>query len=287
MNLFTIARNEKTGAIIWSEGQKQYISTEYVEKDKTLKELAEEFQTQPQSIRNLLRKMNITITNKKIRNYPRNSEFFNKIDKAEKAYWLGLFYADGTVSSKTNQIALGLKDKEHIEKFKAAIGATNNKITITHDNRFSKECILYTFTIKDKELHDDLIKFGCVPNKTSVLELHIPNIPEEYKWDFVRGYFDGDGCISWSKANNRYYISWVGNQYLLEDIRLLCGKEKVSLRSNIKSKKIKEFRLNGQKDVLKILQKMYKNASKETSLDRKAIKVNSCLQSLGASPLNL
>lgn len=287
MDLFTIARNEKTGAIIWSEDQKQYVSTEYVEKDKTLKELAKEFQVQPQSIRNLLRKMDIIITNKKIKDYPRNSKFFKEINTAEKAYWLGLFYADGSISSKTNQIALGLKDKDHVKKFKVAIGAVNNKITATYDDRFSKECILYTFTIRDKELHDDLIKFGCVPNKTHVLELHIPSIPEKYKWDFVRGYFDGDGCISWSKKNNRYYISWVGNQYLLEDIRLLCGKEKISLNSNVKSKNIKEFRLSGQKDVLKILQKMYANASKETSLDRKTIKVNSCLQSLGASPLNL
>ena len=287
MNLFTIARNEKTGAIIWSEDQKQYIKKGYVEEDKTLKELASKFQVQPQSIRNLLRKMNITITNKKIRDYPRDSDFFNKIDTPGKAYWLGIFYADGTVASKSNQIALALKDKEHVEKFKNAIQAINNKIVEVKDNRFLKECSTYIFTIRDKKLHSALINSGCIPNKTGALELHIPKIPEKLKWDFIRGYFDGDGCISWSKNNNKYYISWVGNEYLLKDIRVLCGKEKVSLSHNIKSQVIKEFRLNGQKDVLIILQKMYKNATKETSLDRKVIKVNSCLQSLGASPLNL
>lgn len=287
MNLFIIARNEKTGAIIWSEDQKQYIKKEYVEEDKTLKELATKFQVQPQSIRNLLRKMNIVITNKKIRDYPRDSNFFNIINTSDKAYWLGMFYADGTVAMKSNQITLALKDKEHIEKFKNVISAVNNKIIEIKDNRFLKECIMYTFTIRDKQLHNALMNLGCIPNKTETLELHIPNIPEELKWDFIRGYFDGDGCISWSKTGNKYYISWVGNEYLLKDIRILCGKEKVSLSRNTKSQIVKEFRLTGQKDVLMILQKMYKNATKETSLDRKVIKVNSCLQSLGASPLNL
>lgn len=287
MNLFIIARNEKTGAIIWSEDQKQYIKKEYVEKDKTLKELANQFQVQPKSIRNLLRKMDVEITNKKIRDYPRDSNFFNKIDTPDKAYWLGMLYADGTVAMKSNQIALALKDKEHVEKFKNAIQAVNNKIIEIKDNRFSKECVIYKFTIRDKKIHDALINLGCVPNKTEMSELHIPKMPEELKWDFIRGYFDGDGCISWSKNSNKYYISWVGNEYLLKDIRALCGKEKVSLSCNIKSQIVKELRLNGQKDVLMILQKMYKNATKETSLDRKVIKVNSSLQSLGASPLNL
>ncbi len=54
--------------------------------------------------------MNVEIINKKIRNYPRNSNYFTNIDSSEKAYWLGFMYADGTVSSKTNTIALGLKD---------------------------------------------------------------------------------------------------------------------------------------------------------------------------------
>ena len=219
MDLYTIARKPGTGAIIWSEDQKQYISTEYVEKDRTLKELAAEFQVQPQSIRNLLRKMNITITNKKTKNYPRFSNYFSNIDTCEKAYWLGLFFADGTVSSKTNTIALGLKDKEHVEKFKNAIGAINNKISEITDNRFTEPCLMYDFSIRDQQLRQDLINWGCIPNKSYAEELHIPEIPKEYIWDFIRGYFDGDGSIHWSDTNNRYTISWTGNKYFLQDIR--------------------------------------------------------------------
>jgi len=37
---FTIARKNGSGAIVWSEDQIRYIISEYVDKDKTLKELA-------------------------------------------------------------------------------------------------------------------------------------------------------------------------------------------------------------------------------------------------------
>lgn len=287
MDLYTIARKQGTGAIIWSEDQKQYIKQEYVDKDRTLKSLASEFNVQPQAIRNLLRKMNVEIINKKIRNYPRNSNYFTNIDSSEKAYWLGFMYADGTVSSKTNTIALGLKDQEHVEKFKQAIGAYNNKISVVTDNRFSQPCIMYDFSIRDSQLHDDLIAWGCVSNKSYVEELRMPNINSEYIWDFLRGFFDGDGCITWSKNNNRYTISWTGNKYFLQDIRKLCQKDKVSIEQNVKSKITYQFRLSGQQDVLRILTNMYKNATIDTVLERKLIIVNSCLSSLGASPLNL
>lgn len=287
MDLYTIARKQGTGAIIWSEDQKQYIKQEYVDKDRTLKSLASEFNVQPQAIRNLLRKMNVEIINKKIRNYPRNSNYFTNIDSSEKAYWLGFMYADGTVSSKTNTIALGLKDQEHVEKFKQAIGAYNNKISVVTDNRFSQPCIMYDFSIRDSQLHDDLIAWGCVSNKNYVEELRMPNINSEYIWDFLRGFFDGDGCITWSKNNNRYTISWTGNKYFLQDIRKLCQKDKVSIEQNVKSKITYQFRLSGQQDVLRILTNMYKNATIDTVLERKLIIVNSCLSSLGASPLNL
>ena len=288
MNLYTIARKKRTGAIIWSEDQKQYIVHQYVQEEKTLKELSLEFQVQPQAIRNLLRKMKIQITNKKIKNFPRNSNYFDIIDSSEKAYWLGILFADGTVSSKTNTIGLNLKDLEHVKKFRKAINAENNKISKVEDKRFSKQCLMYYFSIRDKKLHDALIKLGCVSNKSYVKELHMPkDIPDQFKWDFIRGYFDGDGCIAWSTSKNHYYISWVGNQYLLQDIRKICNKENISLNQNIKSKITYEFRISGQKDIKNILLNMYKNATENTSLNRKVLIVNSCLKSLGASPLNL
>lgn len=148
---YTIARKNGSGAIIWSEDQKRYVISEYVNNDRTLKSLSEEFHVRPESIRNMLRKENISITSKKNAGYPRNSNYFEEINSSEKAYWLGMMLSDGSVG-KDNSINLSLKDKEHIEKFKKAIGAINHKITVVEDNRWGKPCFAYCFSMKDKKM---------------------------------------------------------------------------------------------------------------------------------------
>lgn len=271
---FTIARKNGSGAIVWSEDQIRYIISEYVDKDKTLKELAQQFQTQPQSIRNLLRKQNIEITDKKIRNYPRNSHYFDNIDTREKAYWLGVMFSDGSVGAKNNVVALALKDLEHIEKFRKAIEASANKITTVTDNRFSQQCIYYRFSIHDSGLKQGLIQNGCIPNKSYEL-FHYPNIPSEFDWDFIRGYFDGDGSLGFS--NNKYRISFVGNKQFLEDLKIKLGKPKLSLCQNSVSKITYELKICGVKDVERILSNMYNNVSEHICLKRKYEIYKKCL----------
>lgn len=262
---YTIARKNNSGAIVWSEDQMRYIINEYTIQDKTLKELAKEFNVQPQSIRNLLRKQNIEITNKKIRNYPRNSNFFETIDTREKAYWLGMLLSDGMITQKKS-IALNLKDKEHVEKFREAIGATNNKITTVIDNRFSKPCIIYHFSIRDAKMIKDLSQYGMIPNKTYI-GFDFPDIPKEFLWDFIRGYFDGDGSIYWT--SNKYVLSIVGSKNFLEDVKIIFDKTNLSLCQNSVSKITYDLRVCGKKDVKRLLNKIYENSEENTRLQRK------------------
>ena len=262
---YTIARKNGSGAIIWSEDQKRYIISEYTIKDKTLKSLATEFNVQPQSIRNLLRKEKIEITSKKIRNYPRNSNYFENINSSDKAYWLGIMLSDGSVTSK-NSINLRLKDKEHVEKFQRAVGATNHKITTVKDERWEKTCYTYNLSLKDSKMAKDLAQYGCVPNK-SYIGFSFPHIEEKYYYDFLRGYFDGEGSIYYTKK--KYILSWVGSKDFLEQVKVILNKEKISLCQNIKSKICYDLKICGKKDVLNILHKMYDNSTIETRLDRK------------------
>ena len=260
---YTIARKNNSGAILWSEDQTRYIIEEYTKRDKTLKSLAQEFQVQPQSIRNLLRKQKITITNKKIRDYPRISNYFHMIDTAEKAYWIGMLLSDGAIYK--NSITLNLKDKEHVEKFRQAIGAVN-KITETIDNRWTKPCKLYQFTIRDSEMVTDLAQYGIVQNK-SYKDFGVPQIPAEFIWDFIRGYFDGDGSIFFTQ--NKYVLSWVGNKQFLTELRTILNKENVSLDQNSQSKITYQLKISGKKDVYYFLHQMYDNSTENTRLDRK------------------
>lgn len=277
---FTIAR-KNSGAIVWSEDQMRYIIEQYTIEDKTLKELSLEFKVQPQSIRNLLRKNNVQITNKKIKDYPRISDYFQNIDNSEKAYWLGVLMADGAIYK--NSISLSLKDKEHIEKFRNAIGA-KNKITTIVDNRFTKICYMYQFSIKDTQMVNDLSKYNIVQNK-SYLNAPFPDLNKEFIYDFIRGYFDGDGCIYWSSSGKKYILDFCGQRNFLEELKTILDKDKLSLCQNSISKQTYNLKICGKKDVFRILTKMYENSTQETRLDRKYILVQKCLSS-GASSLN-
>jgi len=43
-------------------------------------------------------------------------------------------------------------------------------------------------------MFSDLLMLGLQPNKSLIMEL--PNIPKNYFNFFLRGYFDGDGCVN-------------------------------------------------------------------------------------------
>lgn len=128
--------------------------------------------------------------------FPIKSDIFSSIDTEEKAYWLGFLYSDGYVSKRDNSIELGLKlsDYEHLEKFINFIGW---KGTVKKD---SYRCRVI---FADKQIKEDLIKLGCTPVKSLTLKFPTEEqVPKKFIKHFIRGYFDGDGSIYYSKNKN-------------------------------------------------------------------------------------
>lgn len=270
---FTITR-DNGGVIAWTEEQVAYIIDQYVNNNVTLKELGKQFGCSYGTIRNCLNKHGIQSRGNK-QGYPRNELYFNQINTPEKAYWLGFLYADGCVHSNHYEISINITDKEHVEKFKKAIGATNHKITETKDDRWNNAKILYQFTIKDEQLHKDLIKWGCVPNKTFLIKT-IPNIPKDYVSHFIRGYFDGDGSLHWLQNTNNYRISFTsGSREFLEAIQkeLECSSLSIQNQNNTY-----QFQISGVHKVEKILNYLYKDSTESTRLDRKYLSYLNCLE---------
>ena len=136
-----------------------------------------------------------------------NENYFEIIDSEEKAYWLGFIMADGCVTQTDkkyppNRFHLCLKedDKSHIEKFKEAI-QSNNEIAIkaVENKKRNFESITCELRINSKIFVSFLMNNGIVQQKTGK-EL-IPNtVPQYLIRHFIRGYFDGDGSITVSKA---------------------------------------------------------------------------------------
>lgn len=271
MNNFTIVRNPKSGTIAWSEDQMKYIISEY-KKGKTLSALGREFGVSYSTIRNLLKRKGIKTEGNK-HNFPRDGFYFSNIDSKEKAYWLGFLYADGCVHSNSNEISVTLKDRDHLEKFRKAI-KSNNKIGESIDKRFSSMPKIYHFSIKDKQLKSDLIKWGCVPNKTLTLT-KIPNIPRDFVSHFIRGYFDGDGSLHWLNGTKNFRISFVGTAPFLKDIQKELGLS-LSLGQH-KGNQSKYFQVAGRKQVPMILDYIYKDSDENIRLTRKYKNYLDCL----------
>ena len=271
-DLYTITR-EKGGVIAWTDEQVAYIINKYLNENYTLKQLGKEFNCSYPTIRNLLNKHKIKSRGNK-QGYPRDEFYFNKIDTEEKAYWLGFLYADGCVHSNNYEISVNITDKEHIEKFKTAIKAFNHNITEIQDKRFQNAKTLYQFSIKDKQLHQDLIKWGCIPQK-SLLINKIPNIPRDYVSHFLRGYFDGDGSLHYLRGTNNYRISFVGTKDFLNDIQKEL-QTNVSLQSNIAGKAY-VLQIAGRRQIERILNYLYNNSKENNRLNRKYQKYLDCL----------
>ena len=271
-DLYTITR-EKGGVIAWTDEQVAYIINKYLNENYTLKQLGKEFNCSYPTIRNLLNKHKIKSRGNK-QGYPRDEFYFNKIDTEEKAYWLGFLYADGCVHSNNYEISVNITDREHVEKFKTAIKAFNHSITEIQDKRFQNAKTLYHFSIRDKQLHQDLIKWGCIPQK-SLLINKIPNIPRDYVSHFLRGYFDGDGSLHYLRGTNNYRISFVGTKDFLNDIQKEL-QTNVSLQSNIAGKAY-VLQIAGRKQIERILNYLYNNSKENNRLNRKYQKYLDCL----------
>lgn len=129
-------------------------------------------------------------------------EFFENIQTEIQAYLLGFFVADGHISNTRNTLAFNLSsaDAEILYLYKDYI-SKNAYMKITNkENYNAKYPHKYTndpirLNISSKKITESLFNLGYKNNKTYD-ELHIPKISKELIRHFIRGYFDGDGCVT-------------------------------------------------------------------------------------------
>lgn len=169
-----------------------------------------------------------------------NINIFDNIDTEEKAYWLGFLYADGYVCGYHNQLEISLKgdDIEHLRKFKSFLEDKRDESVIkTSDIKLNgktfKRC---RYIIGDEHFHSELIKLGCIPNKSLKLTFPEKSIFSDDKLivDFIRGYIDGDGCLT--NSGKRLRISISGTEKFLNEIIKIFpefSKPKKDKRGNV------------------------------------------------------
>lgn len=141
--------------------------------------------------------------------YKPNHEYFHKIDSEYKSYILGLLYADGSIyqpkGNRQLKLHISLQDGDGYILDKFAKEVINREVinylppSVAKNNWKSRN----TVTIISNILCSKLIEYGCNINKSTV-GMSFPTLNKQMIPHFIRGFMDGDGCITIGKIKYSY-----------------------------------------------------------------------------------
>lgn len=172
----------------------------------------------------------------------KNDDFFIKVNSEIKAYLLGFYLGDGSISLPDEKrirydfrVSVSEKDIYILKLFQEYISPESRirliakpKISkIRGKNCYSKQ--QFGINISSKNLCLSLDKYGYGQNKT-YKEKHLPLIENKFMNSFLRGYFDADGvCItgSYNRSDRKTTTKRVKttfcitskDKFILEDIQ--------------------------------------------------------------------
>jgi hypothetical protein len=158
---------------------------------------------------------------------------FMSTDNEWSAYWLGFLYADGNVATDNNRYRLVLelaeKDIQHLLKFRDWISPERPiKTRVYRDGRKS-----HAVYIQSVEIVSRVVDLGCIPRKSHVVRFpDNVTVPVNMLHHFMRGYFDGDGCVSGktfslSCGSEHFIREYVGALYTIgvSDCGISCRSQ--------------------------------------------------------------
>jgi len=245
--------------IKFTDQDERYIKENYL--DKTYKEIANilgytESQIKTKAISlNLRKKRQI------------NKDYFESIDSSEKAYYLGLIYADGWIQYNLEKhnyefgIQLQLKDRYIIDNLNTILGGNNymkvleSHISIINNKQYKTGEMCY-LRVYSKKIVSDLQMHGIAENKTQ--KDVFPIIDDYLFFDFLRGYIDGDGCFYINKNHVYMHItsaSIVALKYLQSRLNYF------GINTKVYTEKERKHRLMcvNTAEMIKLINLLYKN----------------------------
>jgi hypothetical protein len=243
----------------------KYIIEHYLNGKSALK-IADELGITVSAVYWALQKNNVKRRSNQVnsRKYEVNESFFEKIDTEEKAYWLGFIYADGYVTSTYVGITLSSEDKDHLEKYKKSISSTHPVNTYVGNNRYGDKITSVEYSrvmFSSRKMVGDLSKLGVIPKKTLVLKFPTPEqVPNELVRHFIRGYNDGDGSYA-INGQGAYSIKICGTHDFLTNVASVLGVNPTLSKRHDDEKDNYYITIGGQKDVQRITQWMYEDAT--------------------------
>ena len=184
--------------------EKKALGLQMYLKGVSLTKISEHLNVNRITLTKYIKSNGVEVTNSS-KKFKYNEDFFEAIDSEETAYWLGFLYADGCINQRLNQngvlksmtleVTLKLSDCNHLFKLADALEFPREEIAVKESKLNNKIFRSARITICSTKMCKDLIKYGCTPRKSLVLEF--PEwLPRHLCRHFIRGYLDGEDPIA-------------------------------------------------------------------------------------------
>ena len=283
LNLSHIPYNTPPKAI--TEKDLADIINVYSSGEKSVTALAAEYNVDRKILADKMKEKNVVIRPSGAK--PLDEEYFDQINTAEKAYWLGFLFADGYVGNNNAiEFALQETDRYAVENFKTALKSghkinVRNVFLVYNGRLIGRKAV--RITVKNKHMAESLISKGCKNNKSLTLDFPDFNaVPRNLFSHFIRGYFDGDGCVYTGKKHKRRCVvsfSCASYKYCLALADFILNELNIVMHI-IKNQNVYSVNIFKKEDVKTFLEYIYKDSTENTRLKRKyeksLISLNSC-----------
>lgn len=197
------------------------------------------------------------------RKYNVKTTYFETIDTEAKAYLLGFFTADGYTDEirKALRICLNAIDVELLHWISNEL--SDGEIPI---RQFVKDGKYHHASIEicSAELVQQMVAKGVRQGKSLTLTSEVfSHVPDDLKRHFLRGYFDGDGCMTLGakySSGVKYLIQIVGTEDFLRNT--FCKE----FPTNCKLHKYKScemwcYKISKKSEVLRFLDYIYADST--------------------------
>lgn len=199
--------------------------------------------------RKIVRKPKILKGRKPAQNPIKNETAFDKLDNELSLYWLGFCYADTDTGKYHLRVGLSLKDREQVERLSDFLGCNRDYI------KTSKIACIAEF--HSPYIVTRLRELGVIARRGEFWRI-AKEIPEGLERHFIRGYLDGDGCIS-----DKEKVIFLGQDDILNWIKdCLVKYAGINTRATPYQRRgIKEIGFGGYYQFMKVVDYLYKDAT--------------------------
>lgn len=243
----------------------------------SLENIAKDYDSSVTYIKKLLIKFNVFKEASSVpKKYNVNDYYFDEINNEHKAYWFGLLCSDGYISNaqsrngqKSVGISLSMSEYGLLEQYKQDIEFSGPvKVFKNQKTNFTEGTDYCRVLFASQHMANSLIAKGCIEHKSLTMKFPSKDIMTDDLWrHFVRGYFDGDGSLTYQsipkEMKYKYSFTIAGTEEFLTELKIMLGKPNVKLIHDKRHLETNVWSLNlcGNRQINRILDWMYEDST--------------------------